>query len=72
MTAWATWIDLPESTAVVLVDIDDRPSLWQRPRGETVFFDLGEMSGGELRLAALDATGAELAFEDVIVFDVGP
>lgn len=66
-TSWASWIDLPEGTSAVQAVVDGEPFLWQRPRGETVFFDLGETRGEELVLVAVDADGNEIAEEDLSI-----
>lgn len=70
--SWATWIDLPVDTTVALAQVDGQAVLWQRPRGNTVFFDLDDTQGDELRLVALDAEGNEIAVEDVSVFWSSP
>ncbi len=62
-TGWATWIDVPAGTSIVTASVDGEGGLWQRPIAETVFFDLGELSAGQVTLTAISADGEVLGTE---------
>jgi hypothetical protein len=65
--AWAHWVDLPEATSVVTAAIGGNVLLWQRPYGETVFFDLGKPPANDVLLTALDSTGGAIASQRIDV-----
>lgn len=62
---WASWIDVPTGTSVVTATLEGTVVLWQRPIGETVFFDLGKIPEGPVTLTAISAAGDELATETI-------
>ncbi len=57
--SYVTWFALPTGTTVVVLDLDDGRSFWQRPFGETVLFEVGEYVG-PVALRAFDTQGEAL------------
>jgi hypothetical protein len=55
-----TWIDTPEGTSVVAMELEDGRRWWQRPMGETAFFDFQGIYSGRITMTALDAQGETL------------
>lgn len=57
--SYVTWFALPSGTAVVVLDLDDGRSFWQRPFGESVLFDVGDYAG-PVTLTAKGSQGDDL------------
>lgn len=62
---WATWIDVPDGTALVTLSIGGEAAAWQRPAGQTAFFDLAMPPAGEIVMTAVGTGGEELATTSV-------
>ncbi|HSJ34221.1 MAG TPA: hypothetical protein VLB85_04145 [Acidimicrobiia bacterium] len=64
---WATWIDVPDGTAVVTMSIAGEATAWQRPVGQTAFFDGMEPPTGLVEMTAIGVGGEELANQTLLV-----
>ncbi|MEX1005442.1 MAG: hypothetical protein WD156_08740 [Acidimicrobiia bacterium] len=69
--SYVTWLALPGGTAVVSLDLDDGRSLWQRPFGATVLFDVGDYVG-PVTLTAIGSEGETLYALDFEVHEPQP
>lgn len=56
---YVAWVGIPEATAVVALELDDGAALWQRPFGESAFFDVGDYRG-DFVFTALSSAGEVL------------
>lgn len=65
--AWATWIDVPEGTALVTLTVDEESLVWQRPVADTSFFDIGRPPTEPVIMTAVGVDGSKLGSEVVPV-----
>lgn len=63
-----TWLNLPQETSVVAIELDDGRKYWQQAVSQVSFFDLEGQFEGEVKMSALDATGTTLQERVVPVF----